>query len=246
MKFSSNQKGATLVELMIGLALSLIVTSSMVVLMANSLGSASRIIQMTQLTDEMRNAMSMVTRDVRRANYSSAAIHCYSNPDCGTDGTTVHSDVTINAAEDCLIFNLDRNQDNFGHTGTDPGGISFQNTDFQFGGFRLADDGGIGYVEMWVGDGTATCGDTQGAANDDWLALTDPAFVDISTFLIDRNEDIDVEIVEEESGSEIHQVMNEVKITMVGTLRSNADVTKSIEDTIKVRNDFIVRVNPTI
>lgn len=245
MKLSANQKGATLVELMIGLALSLIVTSSMVALMGNSLGATSRIIQMTQLTDEMRNAMSMVTRDVRRANYSSAAIHCYSNPDCGADGTTIHSDVTINTDENCLIFNLDRNQDNFGHGGTAPGGITFSNTDFQFGGFRLADDSGIGYVEMWVGDGSAACDDAQGADDDEWLALTDPAFVDVTTFLIDRNEDIEDEIVPEESGSEIRQRTNEVKVTMIGTLRSNADVTKRIEDTIKVRNDFILRVNPS-
>ena len=62
------QKGVTLVEAMISLSLSLIVTMGMVALMANSLGTANRIIQMSQLTDEMRNALSIMTRDVRRAN----------------------------------------------------------------------------------------------------------------------------------------------------------------------------------
>jgi type IV pilus assembly protein PilW len=82
---NKNQRGATLIELLIGLALSLIVTSSMVVLMSNSLGTATRIIQMTQLTDDMRNAMSMVSRDVRRANYSAYAYKCYGNSDCSLD-----------------------------------------------------------------------------------------------------------------------------------------------------------------
>jgi hypothetical protein len=62
------QAGFTLMEAMISLALSLVVTSAMVALMANSLGTTSRIIQMSQLTDELRNTMSMLTRDIRRAN----------------------------------------------------------------------------------------------------------------------------------------------------------------------------------
>ena len=64
------QAGVTLIETLIGLALSVIVTVSMVSLMANSMGSATRIIQMSQLTDELRNTMSMMSRDIRRANYT--------------------------------------------------------------------------------------------------------------------------------------------------------------------------------
>ena len=71
---------------MISLALSLIVTSAMVVLMANSMGTSTRIIQMSQLTDELRNAMSMMTRDVRRANYSANSIFCYGHSQCGFAG----------------------------------------------------------------------------------------------------------------------------------------------------------------
>ncbi|MGH8035335.1 MAG: prepilin-type N-terminal cleavage/methylation domain-containing protein, partial [Lysobacterales bacterium] len=40
------QAGFTLMEAMISIALSLVVTSAMVVLMANSMGTATRIIQM--------------------------------------------------------------------------------------------------------------------------------------------------------------------------------------------------------
>ncbi len=70
---------------MIALALSLIVTSSMVVLMGNSMGSATRIIEMSQLTDELRNSMSMMSRDVRRANYNVNAIYCFANSECGDE-----------------------------------------------------------------------------------------------------------------------------------------------------------------
>ena len=78
--------GFTLIEAMISLALSLLVTSAMVALMANSLGTSTRVIHMSQLTDEMRNAMSMMTRDVRRANYSANSIFCYGYSKCGFAG----------------------------------------------------------------------------------------------------------------------------------------------------------------
>ena len=81
------QAGVTLMEAMISLALSLLVTTAMVTLMGNSMGSATRIIEMSQLTDELRNAMSMMSRDIRRANYNSNSIYCYANSDCGIDGS---------------------------------------------------------------------------------------------------------------------------------------------------------------
>ena len=86
-----SQAGLTLIEAIIALALSALVTSAMVVLMANSLGTATDVIQMTQLTDELRTAMHMVTRDVRRANYSAHAAYCFANSDCGSDGSATRS-----------------------------------------------------------------------------------------------------------------------------------------------------------
>ena len=53
---------------------------------------------MSQLTDELRNAMSMMSRDVRRANYNANNIYCYANSDCGIDRVAPAeqaSDVTI-------------------------------------------------------------------------------------------------------------------------------------------------------
>ena len=105
------QAGVTLIEALISLALSMIVTSTMVMLMANSLGTTSRIIQMSQLTGELRNAMLMITRDVRRANYSANATFCYANPDCGLDGSAGQfADIDVTDGS-CFIFGLDRDFD---------------------------------------------------------------------------------------------------------------------------------------
>ena len=62
------QKGASLMEVLVAMSISLVVTASMVALMANSLGSTARIIKMTKLTDDMRIALQMMTRDVRRSS----------------------------------------------------------------------------------------------------------------------------------------------------------------------------------
>lgn len=225
MKSINRQNGATLIEVLIGLALSLIVTSSMVALMANSLGSASRVIQMTQLSDEMRNTMSMVTRDLRRANYSANAAYCYANSDCGVDGSANQAgDITI-VTNSCLTFNLDRNQD--GDASTDDAGA-----------FRRAEVGGIGFIEMWVGGSSPDCAAASNVANDDWMALSDPDFVDITTFVVNADNSITASL-EEEGGATLNQRTREVLIQIEGALRLDNSITRRIEDTIKVRNDYL-------
>jgi len=222
---SKNQTGATLIELLIGLALSAIVTSSMVVLMSNSLGAATRIIQMTQLTDDMRNAMSMVSRDIRRANYSANAAYCYANSDCGVDGSA--NQVAAIIQNNCLIFNLDRNQD--GDATTDSAG-----------GFRRVVDNGVGVIEMWVGDSSAACNDASGG---DWVRLTDPDLVNFTAFSFTLSPIPPASMIEED-GSTLTQHTREITMDIAAELILDSNVTRQIVDTIKVRNDFLERTGP--
>ena len=208
---------------MIGLALSLIVITSMVGLMSNSLGSATRIIQMSQLTDELRNAMSMMSRDVRRANFSANSIYCYANSDCGIDGSATQSaDISINGDNDCFIFGLDR--DNDGNASNDDGG-----------GFRLMTTSNIGRIEMWVGDSTPNCN----ATNTDWVAVTDPDFVDIELFNVDDADSYSQSITTE-SGGTLTQRSRLVLMQIEGRLILDNAITRRIENTIKVRNDIFL------
>jgi prepilin peptidase dependent protein B len=218
------QSGITLIETLIGLALSMIVVSSMVALMGNSLGSATRIIQMTQLSDELRNTMSMLTRDMRRANYNANAYQCYSNSDCGADANANLQIGALTIETNCLIFNLDRDQDG----GSDS---------FRAGGFRLSPSAGPGSIEMWVGAATATpaCSDTAGG---DWVAMTDPDFVNITRFTIDSSNSVESSITEE-GGGILSQRSRQVKVVIAGELILDSSITRTIEDTIRVRNDYL-------
>ena len=226
------QTGATLIELMIGLALSLIVTSSMVVLMGSSMGSATRIIEMSQLTDELRNTMSMLTRDVRRANYNPYSLYCYSNSDCGVDDTTTRTnfigDLNLVAGGTCLVYSLERAAPD-----GSPGDIGG-------GGFRLATtDDDVGMIEMWTGD-LAPPADCSGNS---WVAVTDPEFVNITNFIADDAEGPDGTFegtINRQDGTlMLTQRVRQIRVTLEGELLLDGTITRRVEDVIRVRNDFI-------
>ncbi len=219
------QAGVTLIETLIGLALSLIVTVSMVSLMSNSMGSATRIIQMSQLTDELRNTMSMMSRDIRRANYTANSIYCYANSACGDPGGVAEqaADITINDDADCFIFGLDRDWD----------GIA-SNDDA--GAFRRVETAGsIGLIEMWVGDASPDCT----VADNDWVPITDPDFVDITDFTIDDTESFEQSLATEGGGT-LTQRSRQIQMQISGHLRMDNTIIRDIQDTIKVRNDLFL------
>ena len=225
------QAGMTLMETMISLALSLVVTSAMVVLMANSLGSASRIILMTQLTDELRNTMSMLTRDIRRANYSVNAAYCYANADCGLEvATEQFADIDVSDGT-CVSFGLDRDFD--GVSATDSAG-----------GFRLwpmvIDGQSRGAMFMWIGDNSVDCSvdPDPSDVNSPWVAITDPEFVNITTFVANDADSFTGSITGE-AGATITQRTRQILVQIEGELVRDPRITRRIEDVIKVRNDLI-------
>ncbi len=232
-KTLNRQAGVSLVEAMVSLTLSLIVTSAMVALMGSSLGTSTRIIHMSQLSDELRNAMSMMTRDVRRANYSAKSIFCYGNAACGFAGGDAEQagDIQISADGSCFTFNLDRNFD----------GDSIDNEDGA-AGFRRVTSGGIGVIQMWTGGASPNCSD--GIAAIGWAELTDPDRINVTEFAVDDAGSFIKTMLEGED-TEFDSRQRQIKISMQGQLVLEEDladvvVVRRIEDTIYARNDFIL------
>lgn len=225
------QRGATLVEVMVGLALSLIVTGSMIALMGNSMGTATRIIQMSQLTDELRNTMSIMSRDVRRANYNANALYCFANAECGeigNDSALQAGDIvyagfgdgsTVDGA--CFRFGLDRDWD--GNASNDGGGA-----------FRGVVENNVGRIEMWVGDsGQPTC--DQG---NNWVAITDPDKINVTHFLVEEaGESYGTDLVLEDD-STMTQRVRFVNLEVGGELNLDDRINRMVVDRIKIRNDF--------
>lgn len=248
-KSSNRQIGASLMELLIGLALSGVVVTSMVILMSNSMGTATRITQMSQLTDELRNTMSMLSRDVRRANYNANSIYCYANSECGDidNGSAIQAgDLVVvrpQTGQSCVTFGLDRNSD--GDASTDNAGA------FRWRQVNNGSGQSVGLVEMWVGDASPDCDasftDTSpDLSNIFWVPVTDPNLVDIIDFTVDNSEAVgsyQQELVEEDEITLVQNVRY-VQLEIEGRLNLDNTITRRVQDRIKVRNDFYEHIEP--
>lgn len=220
------QTGASLMEVLVAMSISLVVTSAMIALMANSLGTTARIVKMTKLSDDMRVAMQMMTRDVRRSSYNANSMLCYSNENCGTDGSiTVAGDIVINDSNDCLTFLLDRDHDG-------------DSTEDNAGGFRHVTVGNVGIIEMWTGDATADCSDAAGAAG--WVQITNPDNMDIFGFSVDDDLSYTQVIQDDGFGNTLSQKIRKVRMNIRGRLVVDNTIVRRVEDIINVRNDLLL------
>jgi Tfp pilus assembly protein PilW len=220
------QSGASLMEVLIAMSISLVVTAAMIAMMSNSLGTTARIIKMTKLTDDMRIAMQMMTRDVRRSSYNANSMFCYANDDCGTDtsGLVLAGDITINDAETCFTFLTDRDHDG-------------DSTENEAGAFRHVVSNDVGVIEMWTGDNDPDCDDAAGAAG--WVEITNPENMDIFAFTVD--DDLSYDQVILDNGTEtLSQRIRKLRMNMQGRLVLDNDIQRSVEDVINVRNDLVL------
>jgi type IV pilus assembly protein PilW len=218
------QAGFSLMEAVIAISLSLVVTASMVALMSNSLGNTTRIIGMTKLSDDMRSTMQMLTRDVRRTSYNANALFCYGNDDCHTDGSlTVPGDIIINGASTCFTFLMDRDHDG-------------DSTENNAGGFRWVQANAIGSIEMWVGNNSPDCADTDDA---NWAQVTNPDSMDITTFTVNNGQSYDL-VIFNDGVKTISQRVRKLRFAIAGRLISDNAITRRMEDVITVRNDLLL------
>lgn len=219
----SRQRGFTLLEALLSVTLSLVVTAAMVALMSNTLGSTSRIVNMTKLTDDLRATMQMLTRDVRRSSYNANAMYCYANEDCGSDGSaTLAADISIAAGGECFTFLLDRDHDG-------------DSTEDDAGGFRRVAPGGVGVIEMWIGNASPNCA----AANDsNWAQVTNPDSMDITGLSVDDDLSY-TEVVFDNGVNVITQKVRKLRINMRARLTADNSISRELEDVISVRNDLL-------
>lgn len=225
------QAGASLMEVLVAMSISLVVTASMVALMANSLGTTARIVKMTKLSDDMRVAMQMMTRDVRRTSYNANAVLCYGNEDCTTDGSITAAgaivlfDADADGENDCFTFLTDRDHDG-------------DSTENDAGGFRRVTVGGVGVIEMWTGGAAADCNDAAGAAG--WVEITNPGDMDITRLVIDDSLSYDNPVLQDINGNTVTQRVRKLRMSVQGQLVMDPTVWRRVEDVISVRNDLIL------
>ena len=91
MKFAdrwTKQSGTSLMEVLVAMSISLVVTASMVALMSNSLANTTRIIQLTKLTDNLRIALLLMSVSSTRQCNTPHSVADLRDVVDGTNGST--------------------------------------------------------------------------------------------------------------------------------------------------------------
>jgi type IV pilus assembly protein PilW len=235
------QAGATLMEVLVAMGISLVVTASMIALMANSLSSTARIVKMTKLADDMRVAMQMMTRDLRRTSFNADSMLCYGNADCATDGTiTAAPDITI-VNNACFWFQMDRAEG--------LGALNGDSTDDPAGGFRrrsaVSDGEEIGWIEMYSGATAPDCTEADGSGG--WVAITNPESMNITAFTVEdqvtsdgRRLSYEQVVLHDVNNNKMSQRVRKIQMAIGGQLVMDPTIVRRVEDIITVRNDIIL------
>ena len=228
------QSGMTLLELLVAGVISLIAMSGMIILMANTLGTGTQTIKMTRLGQEVRTAMQIMTRELRRANYHSTYAACFANINCRSDLgiTSVVKAVTIDGGGDCFWFWYDRPQD--------PSDTQIAVTAEQVAAFRRRANGsGVGVIEMSVTQATQpNCAGT----GSNWQPITDPDVYDVTAFVINTGQ---FATAVNTTGSSL--ITDQIGIAITAQMASDAALPSwlqgdaapyTLQDFIRVRNDI--------
>ena len=218
------QRGLSLVEMMIGLALGLFITALAGTLLVSHVRENRSLLLEARLMQDLRSAADMVTRDLRRAGYwAGATAGVWSHDTSATLPNPYAALAPDSAASDAVRFRYSRDS-------TENNTVD-SNEEF---GFRLRN----GSIEMLLGAGG-------------WQALTDSGTLNVTTFsvtpLVER---IDLQASCSKpcpSGSTICPPRQEVRsLALLITGRSTTDalVTRSVRSQVRLRNDSFTGACP--
>ncbi len=225
------QRGLGLVELLIASAIGLFLLAGLTDFLGRSLTSSGRNFQDARLTQDLNVAMELITRDLRRAGYSGTAqgvttsAGAEANPFMQAVGSTGTSYGGINLSQsDCILYSYDLSAAAPGIGVLDPA----ENL-----GFRLR----AGAVE--AGSNVTTC-DLNVTAG--WQQVTDPKLSTITTlsfqFLDVADNVAATPFANTPPGSNWVVCTRLIRVTLTGQLRNTPAVTRTLIQSVRVRNDW--------
>ena len=232
------QAGFSLVELMIAMVAGLVVSSAVVAFLMSSFKGNSDYVQSTRLTQELRNSMDLVSRDLRRAGYDGKSIQYLAAGDISplsriqlcndSDVCTVGATAPLT----CAIYSYDRPNGTWGAvdlTGGEVRGIRRR--------ARTVNGISVGVLEYAVstngvkpqcsGAGPnyssvpTTCNTATG-----WCPLSDPSRIDITSFTLTN------------AGATTGEVqMRYINVVMQGRLAGNTEYVRGLRSSVRIRSE---------
>jgi prepilin peptidase dependent protein B len=216
---SRGQRGLSMVELMVGVAVGLFVVAGATMVVSNQLGDNRRLMLETQIQQDLRAAADLIARDLRRSGYwanaesgvwHEGAVAVTNNP------YTELQHVVSGSAASAVQFGYSR------------GDIENNVLDdaTERSGFRL--NGGV--IQMYVG----------GA----WQALTDGTTLRVNDFQVRLNtRDIDLSCFNPCGGATApacpRQSVRDITVLIDGTAVHDPAVRRTARSNVRLRNDVI-------
>lgn len=225
------QRGLGLVELLIASAIGLFLLAGLTDFLGRSLTSSGRNFQDARLTQDLNVAMDLITRDLRRAGYSGTAQGVTTAAGAAGNLFTQDTPAAVAGTKDgginlatagCVLYSYDR-------LPASPAASDGALTDPERMGFKLLNGA------VYAGTESATC--TTGI----WQAVTDPALSLITALsfeYLDGNGTASAQPFAGASGQNWVVCTRLIRVTLTGQLRSNAAVTRTLIQSVRVRNDW--------
>ena len=260
------QRGLTIIELIIGLAVGLLVVGGAITMYIQAISSSNDTLRSSKLNQEISALMAVIIDDVRRAGYwyNFGFGNDSENPFSQENATvlTVINDMANDAAQGprgqgtCLVYSYDAT-----YLGGNVGG-TLEATDLF--GFRL--NGTVVQMrETGVVDGVACVGGTCDSCNNGtWQNVTDPNLIEITALnfdlgnsqclnatepngddddgdgTVDEDDEADCYATIPANGSgEATAETRELVVTVSGRLANDTSTQMTATQTVKVRNDHL-------
>ena len=235
------QAGFSLVEMMVALVAGMIVVAAVVAFMMSSFSSNAEYVRSTRLTQELRNTLDLVTRDLQRAGYDDNALMYLGNPNASP-----FSPILISGS--CIIYAYDRSHPN-GQAALagQEGRLDVGNGEVR--GLRMSqvtnvNGQSVGVIEYAVSEGTtkpdcsaaaatystvpATCNATT-----KWCPLSDASTIDIDAFTLTNGAGPAMS----SSGSTMGQ--RRIDVVLTGRIAGDNSFSRTMRTSVKVRSDCI-------
>lgn len=206
-----NQKGISIIEILMALLISTIVTTAVITLFSNSLDTSRQLMGTAKLDQTLNNAMETIAQDIQRAGYYTNATTSATNPFfSGND------DVAVNGGSDCVTFSYQIDS------------TTTPTTSVNRFGYRL-NGGAIQYRTSAAG--------ANPCAGGGWANLTDPNIITISAFTTTLNTTNLNPSTGATTTTSPYTGYRSVTITITGNLVGDTAVTRTITRTIKIFNN---------
>jgi prepilin peptidase dependent protein B len=211
------QVGVTITEMMIALVINVLVLTGLITVFTQNLNHHRVSLESMRLNQQMHNAMDLMVNEIRRAGYwlnakSNLATNTNTNPFMAA-GT----DIAVNLAGNCILFTYDKDKNG------SLAAISSATDDERYG-FRLINNA----IQARPPGAAFDCS----AAASAWEDVTDSSVIRITALTFTLNQ----KTITTGPGT-IGLLMRSVDISITGELTSDASVTSTLTQHVRIRND---------